>query len=183
MATAATQSSENLARQAIAAWESAIESSVKMQEESARWLREAIGSSNSLTEWYKKGQAITEETVAKAEATFGEALQVLNQQAESGVRLLQKARDARHGDAACDATAQCAQWWETAMVSMQTNSQALLTANSRILSTWSELARKIHDDAADAMSHLAQTTTEHAERMAQSAVANAKSMVKPGAGE
>ena len=181
--TTATQSSENLARQAIAAWESALQSSVKMQEESARWMREALGSTNSLTEWYKKGQAITEETVAKAEATFDEALQVLNQQAESNVRLLHKARDARHGDANSDATAQCAQWWETAMASMQTNSQALLTANSRILNTWSELARKIHDDAADAMAHLTQQTTEQAEKMAQAAVANAKSMVKPAAGE
>jgi vacuolar-type H+-ATPase subunit E/Vma4 len=178
-----TQSSEHVVKQAIAAWESAVESGVRMQEESARWLRETLGSSNALSEYYKKGQTATDETIAKAQETFDEALRAINQQAESSVRLVQKALDTRRSDANSDPTAQCAAWWETATESMRTNSQSLLKANSHIVSIWSELARKINDDTVDTMSQLAQKTAEQAERMTKSAVANAQSMVKQAAGD
>jgi hypothetical protein len=178
-----TQSREHVVRQAIAAWELAVESGVRMQEESAQWVRETLGNSNSLTECYKKGQAATEETIAKAQENFDEALRAINQQTETSVRFMRKALDARRSDANSDPTAQCAEWWETAMESMRTNSQSLLKANSRAVSTWSELARKINDDAAVTVSQLAQKTAEQAERMAKSAAANAKDMVKQAAGD
>ena len=182
--TTTTQSSADLVQQAIAGWESAVESGVRMQEQSAQWLRQTLGKSTSLTEWYEKGQTVRGETLARARENVDEALRAINQQAESSARLMQKALDVGRSDAtSSDALARCAQWWETAKETMQTNSQALLKANSRILSRWSELARKINDDTADTMAHLAQTTAEQAQRMAKSAAANAKSMAKQAAGD
>jgi hypothetical protein len=177
MATA-TQNSDDLFRQAIGAWESAVESGVKMQEESAKWVREMLGNSDSLTEWYNKGQAVAGETIAKTQESIDEAIRVINQQAESSVRLMQKALDARQNDAAADAKKRLAEWWETAMDSMRTNSQAILKANSRILTTWSELARKVNCDVADTVSHLAEKTAEHAETVTKSATEHVKEMVK-----
>ena len=98
MATA-TQNGEDLFRQAIGAWESAVESGVKMQEQSAKWVREMFCNSNSLTEWYNKGQTVAGETIVKAQENIDEAIRVVNQQAESSVRLMQKALDARQSDA------------------------------------------------------------------------------------
>ena len=149
-----------------------------MQEQSAKWLREMLGNSKSLTEWYNKGQAVAGETIAKTQENIDEAIRVMNQQAESSVRLMQKALDARQSDAASDAKKQIAEWWETAMDSIRTNSQAMLKANSHILATWSELARKINSDAADTMSHLAEKAAEQAETMTNSATEHVREMVK-----
>jgi uncharacterized protein YjgD (DUF1641 family) len=177
MATA-TQNSDDLFRQAISAWESAVESGIKIQEESAKWMREMCGNSQSLTNWYSKGQAVAGETIAKAQESIDEAMRVINQQAESSVMLMQKALDSRQADATSDTKKRFAEWWETAMESMRTNSQAMLKANSHIMATWSELARKVNSEATDTMSHLAEKTAEQAEKMTKSAAEHVKGMVR-----
>ena len=59
-----------------------------------------------------------------------------------------------------------------------TNNQAVLRANSRILNTWSEMARKVNGDAADTMANLAKKTSEHAEHIAKTSVERFKEMSK-----
>ena len=179
---ATTSSSNDLFQQAICAWESAVASGVKMQEESARWLREMVSNSSSLSEWYNKGQMAAGQTVVKFQENIDEAIRVINQQAESSVRLIQKAVDARQSETSPDARARLAEWWEAAMEAMRTNSQALLKANSHVFNAWSELARKINTDAADAVSHVAQKTAEQAEKMTQQATEHVTEMVKQASG-
>ena len=72
MATS-TQNSDDLFRQAICAWESAVASGVKMQEESAKALREMFSNSSSLSEWYNKGQAVAGETIVKTQGVAFDA--------------------------------------------------------------------------------------------------------------
>jgi thioredoxin-like negative regulator of GroEL len=173
-----TRSSDDLFQQAICAWESAVTSGVKMQEESAKWTREMLSDTSSVSEWYNKGQAVAGETIGKAQENIDEAIRVINQQAEASVRLIQKAIEARQSEAGPDARARLADWWEAAMEAMRTNSQALLKANSRVLTTWSELARKINGETADAISRVAEKTAQHAEKMTQSATEHVAEMVK-----
>lgn len=179
-----TQNGDDLFRQAICAWESAVKSGVKMQEESAKWMREMCSNSNSLTDWYNKGQEMAGETIAKAQENIDEAIRVFNQQAESSVMLIQKAVDARQNEkSSTDARVRFAEWWEAAMESMRMNSQAILKANSHILATWSEMARKINSEAADSMSHLAQKTAEQADKMTKSAAEHVKEMMQQASKE
>ena len=63
------------------------------------------------------------------------------------------------------------------------NSQAMLKANSHVLTTWSELSRKISGESADTMSHIAQKAAEHAEKMAKSASEHVEQMVKQVSGQ
>ena len=181
MATA-TQNGDDLFRQAICAWESALEAGFTMREELARWLQEVYCNADPLSKWYEKGQAMASETVAKARENIDETVRLINQQAEASVRLFHKATDARQCDVNSDASVRLAEWWELAMESIRLNSQAVLNANSHILATWCELARKVNGDAADSMAQLAQKSAEHAERMATSAAANVKNMVKQATG-
>ena len=95
---------------------------------------------------------------------------------------MQKAIEARQSEATPDARARLADWWETAMEAMRTNSQALLKANSHVLTAWSELARKINSDAADAVSQVAQKTAEQAEKMTKSATEHMAEMAKHASG-
>ena len=55
--------------------------------------------------------------------------------------------------------------------------QAVLTANSRILCTWSETARDVNGDAANAMFELAKKTSANADRLAKDSVERLKEMV------
>ncbi len=91
MATvSATQNGEDVFRQAIGAWESAVDSGVRMQEEYAAWLRQMCCNSESLSEWYHKGQALAGESIVKAQENIDEAVQLMNQQAEASMKLIQK---------------------------------------------------------------------------------------------
>jgi hypothetical protein len=181
-ATQTTQNGDDLFRQAICAWESALESGVKMREESTKWLHDYC-SSDRLAQWQEKGQSLASETIAKAQENIDEAVRLINQQAEASVRLFHKAADARQGDVNTDARARLAEWWEMAMESIRLNSEAVLKANSHILATWCELARKVNGDAAESMVELARHFADQAEKTAQSAVANLKNMVKQAAGD
>ncbi len=144
-----TQNGDDLFQQAICAWESAVDSGVKMQEESAKWLREMFCNSHSITEWYNKGQAAAGEAIVKTQENIDEAIRVINQQAETSVRLMQKAVEARQNDAAADVRKRTAEWWETAMESLRANSQAMLKVNSHMLTTWCDMARKVNSEAAE----------------------------------
>jgi hypothetical protein len=185
MATAtATQTNEDVFQQAIGAWESAVNSGVKMQEEYATWLRQMCCNTDALSEWYNKGQAMAGETIAKAQENIDEAVQLMNQQAETSRRLIQKALESKQNEgAAADARMRVADWWETALDAMRTNSQAILKANSRMLTTWSELTRKVNVEAAETMENLAKKTEEQAEKMAKAASDRVKEMVKHASGE
>jgi hypothetical protein len=52
-----------------------------------------------------------------------------------------------------------------------------------MLSTWSDLARKVNVEAAETMAGLAQKTEEQAEKMARSASEHVREMVKHASGE
>ena len=73
------------------------------------------------------------------------------------------------------------EWWQAAMETMRINNQAVLKANSRILSTWSEMARKVNGDAADTMADLAKKTSEQAEQIAKASVERFKEMASQAA--
>ena len=74
-------------------------------------------------------------------------------------------------------------WWQAALETMRINNQAVLKANSRILSTWSEMARKVNGDAADTMADLAKKTSEQAEQMAKASVDRFKEMANQASGK
>jgi len=104
--------------------------------------------------------------------------------AEASMKLIQKALDVRQNEGATsDARLRFADWWETALDAMRTNSQAILKANSHMLTTWSELARKVNVEAADTMADLARKTEEQAEKMARAATERVKEMVQHATGE
>ena len=181
MATA-TQTGEDLVRQAICAWESAVDSSVKIQEECTQWARQMVCNSNMLTEWCNKGQTVRDELMAKSQESIDDMMRVMNCNAESGVKLMQKMIDARPGEVNPDAQLNLAKWWESAFEAMQANANAVLQANGRILSNWSELSRKVNGAAADTISELAQKTAEQAEKMTNSTAENLKKMAKKASG-
>ncbi len=91
----------------------------------------------------------------------------MNQQAETSLKLVQKALELRDTESVADAPSKFTAWWQAALDTMRINNQAVLKANSRILSTWSDMARKVNGDAANTMAELAKKTSEQAEKIAK----------------
>src|SRR5208337_3786702 len=174
--------SDDLFRQAMRAWETAAEAGVKMQEECAKWVRQMFCESSTLSDWYEKGQKVMSEALVKSQENVDEAISLMNQQAEASLKLVQKALEIRDGESPGDAPKKLTDWWQAALETMRINNQAVLRANSRILSTWSEMARKVNGDAADTMADLAKRTSEQAEQMAKSSVDRLKEMVTQASG-
>ncbi len=174
--------SDDLFRQAMRAWETAAEAGVKMQEECAKWVRQMYCESSTLSDWYEKGQKVMGEAIAKSQENVDEAIQLMNQQAEASLKLVQKALEVRDTESPTDGPKKLTDWWQAALETMRLNNQAVLKANSRILNTWSEMARKVNGDAADTMADLAKKTSEQAEHIAKASVERFKEMSKQAAG-
>jgi hypothetical protein len=159
--------SDDLFRQAMGAWETAAEAGVKMQEECAKWVRQMFCESSTINDWYEKGQKVMSEALAKSQENVDEAIRLMNQQAEASLKLIHKALEVRDTESPSDGPKKLTDWWESALETMRINNQAVLKANSRILSSWSEMARKVNGEAADTMANLAKKTSEQAEQMAK----------------
>jgi hypothetical protein len=168
--------SDELFRQATRAWETAAEAGVKMQEECAKWVREMFCESSTLRDWYEKGQKMMSEAIAKSQENVDEAVQLMNQQAEASLKLIQKALETRDVESPADGPKKFADWWQAGLETMRINNQAVLKANSRILSMWSEMARKVNGEAADTMADLAKKTSEQAEHMTKASLDRFKEM-------
>ena len=162
--------SEDLFSQAIKAWQTSAEAGVKMQVECAHWVRDLFCESSMLTDWYEKGQKTMHEAIARSQQNVDEAIRLMNQQAEASLKLIKSALDARDAEADSEGPKKLSDWWQASLDTMRTNSQEMLKANSRILSFWSELARKVNGDAANTMADLAKRTSDQAERIAKASV-------------
>ncbi len=174
--------SEDLFNQATRAWATAAEAGVKMQEECAKWVRQMYCESSTLSDWYEKGQKVMNEAIAKSQENVDEAIRLMNQQAEASLKLVQKALEVRDAESPSDGPKKLTDWWQAALETMRLNNQAVLKANSRILNTWSEMARKVNGEAADTMANLAKKTSEQAEQIAKASVDRFKDVANQAAG-
>lgn len=146
MSTTTTGANE-LFNQAIETFETAIRTGVKMQEEYARWFTHMLGDVGSPQQWQSKGQTIISESMQMAQKNFDEAIRMMNENARTGLELMQRAFETRQAGSTSDAQARTREIWETALGALRNNTEAVVQANSRMLETWAELAKKLRSGA------------------------------------
>jgi hypothetical protein len=174
--------SDELFRQAMNAWETAAEAGVKMQEECAKWVRQMFCESSTLADWWEKGRKTMGEAIAKSRENVDASIRLMNEQTDISLKLIEKAIELRDGEVAGDGSKKLTDWWQAASDAMRVNNQAVLNANSRILATWSEMARKVNAEAANTMSDLAKSTSEQAAQIAKTSVNRLKDLGETVAG-
>ena len=170
-------------REVIGVWESAVEAGVRMQEEYAEWLRQTFCGSGSLGDWYSSTQSNASEATARIQENVDEAIRLINQNAESSVKLMQKAMDAAQCESGPEARAKFIHWWDSALEAMQANTQATLQANSHMMKTWSDLAKKFNGEAAEKMDELAKKTADMAEKMSKRVRERTAQMARQASGD
>ena len=180
---ASSPKSDDLFRQAMTAWQSAAEAGVKMQEECAKWVRQMFCESSTLTDWYEQGRKVMREAIAKSQENVDAAIRLMNQQAEASLKFVEKALEVRDAESPAEGPKKLTDWWQAALETMRINNQAVLKANSRILDSWAEMARKVNGDAAETMADLAKKTSEQAEKITKASMERFKEMAEPGVGQ
>jgi len=133
-----------LFEQAMEMFEVAMQTGLKIQEESTRRLSEMLARFGPAKEWQKKTQAMFNDAIQTTQTNVEEAMRVLNESAKRNLDVWQKTLDAGQADAASDGPAKVRDVWETAVGAVQANAQAIVQANTRILESWAELAKKFH---------------------------------------
>ncbi|MEN6495425.1 MAG: hypothetical protein ABFD16_14185 [Thermoguttaceae bacterium] len=142
-----TVGANELFGQAIETFEAAMRTGVKMQEEYTRWFTGMLSDVGSPQEWQSKSQAIISDSIQMAQKNFDESVRMMNQNTKTGLELMQRAFEARQAGSTSDAQAKTREIWETALGALRNNTEAVVQANSRMLETWAELAKRLRATA------------------------------------
>ena len=108
-----TTQSKEMFGQATRAFEAAIQSGIKLQEESVKFLTEMFSEMSSPEKWQKTTQAMINGMVDSSRKSMEEAVQVMNENAKTSLELLQQAFHSPPTDAE-EAQARATSLWEAA---------------------------------------------------------------------
>ncbi len=129
--------------QAMGMFDSALKTGAKFQEESARWFTNMLTGLGTPQSGQKKTEEVMAEAMTTAQKNVDEALKMMEQNAHTGMDLLQKAFDARQADTGPDAQAKTKELWETALGALRINAEAVLQANKKVVESWAGLAKRL----------------------------------------
>lgn len=155
------QAASELFGQATRSFESAIQTGLKVQEDSVRFMTDMLNDIGSPQKWQQKTQAVMNEIVNSSQKNMDEAVQVMNENAKTSMDLLQKAFQARPADSN-EAQSRTLELWESTLGILRRNSEAVLRANTRLVETWTEMAKKVNGEQMERMAEMAQRATQAA---------------------
>lgn len=158
MATSSNQASE-LFGQASRSFEAAIQSGLKLQEESVKCLTEMLGDLTSPQKLQKKTQSIISGVMASSQQTIDETISTMNANAKASLDLLQKAMHAKPSNPE-EVQSKTVELWETALSAFRRNTEAMLKANSRVMTAWTEMAKSPNGEHVERMAEAAQKVGE-----------------------
>lgn len=131
-----------LMEQAIETYEAALKSGVKVQEEFAKWCADLLTGMGPPQEWQKKMREATLDALPLAQKNVQEAVQMMNQNAETSMKLLKSAFEAAQSQSAQETQAKTTELWEASLAALRKNTQAVIQANAKAVESWADLARK-----------------------------------------
>jgi anionic cell wall polymer biosynthesis LytR-Cps2A-Psr (LCP) family protein len=152
--------------QATRSFESAIQTGLKLQEDSVRFMTDMLNDIGSPQKWQQKTQAVMNEIISSSQKNMDEAVQVMNENAKTSMDLLQKAFQSRPADTN-EAQSRTLELWESTLGIVRRNSEAALRANTRIVEAWTEMAKKVNGEQMERMAEMAQRATQAASGAAQ----------------
>ncbi len=138
----ATMDASSLFDQAVETYEAALKTGVKIQEETTRWWSQMMTDLGSPQNWQQRAQQVLNDAIPTAQKSFDESVKVMNQNAATCLDLLQKAMETGQSESMADAQNKTRQLWESSLNALRTNTQAMISANGRIMESWAALARQ-----------------------------------------
>jgi hypothetical protein len=142
-------------------FESAVQSGLKIQEESVKVMGEILSDLGSPQKWQKKAQAVLNEMISTSQRNMDEAVAVMNENAKTSIEMLHKAIQTQPTDSS-EAQSRAMEMWETSLGILRKNTEAVVRANSRAVEVWTEMAKKVNGEQMERMAQMAQKATQAA---------------------
>jgi len=141
MTTVSPLNASGLFQQAIQAFQAAVKTGIKFQEESTQQLIGMLGKFASPLDCQAILQTFTSETSQAVQRNIDESIRLMNHNAQAALRIWQQALEsyAANGQASA-APDSNHELLESTLGALRTNAQVILQANGRVLELWGQLA-------------------------------------------
>ena len=141
MISTADSKSSDLFRQAMGAFETALRTGVKLQEDSVRRCVEILRDVGSPLEWEHTVPAKVTKAVTTMQQNVDEAIGFMNENAQQTVKLMETALQMHQ--ATSSSSEEDNYFWNCALNAMKTNAQIMRQANASVMESWGELAKEV----------------------------------------
>lgn len=141
MATKTANIGADVLNQAVDTFDTALKAGVKMQQEMIDWWSELAGQA-SVTEYRDRVQDIAAEAVPIAQKNVEEQLKAFDQSCKNCLDLLKRGLETAQSDSVSDLQARTQELWEASLKTMRNNTEAIVQANTRAMTSFADLARK-----------------------------------------
>ena len=128
-----------LMEQAMKNYEQALQSGLKLQEESTKWWTDLISQTAAPADWQKRWRSTASQTIPVVQKRMEEALRVVEQSSRTSLNLLKQALALTVNDSAANTQTKLQELWEASLEAVRNNAQALTQANARVVESWMQL--------------------------------------------
>lgn len=128
--------------QAMNTAENAIRTSLRMQEESSRWLTTIMDQVTSPQEWQRWVHTMSDRFIPQTQKQMEENLRLVEQNSRTGVELVRKAFEAAQCTSVLESQAKFLNLWGACLNAFQENAQAVTQANTKAIEMWVEFLRR-----------------------------------------
>ena len=133
--------------QALKSYEQAMQTGVKMQEESAKVFSDLVTQATSPQDWQKQMKCVADDFIPQTQKTVDEGLKLIEHSSKSSIELLRKAVAISQSGSAPDAQAKWLGLWEASLSAMRDTAAAVTQANNKAIESWIACARKSAEPA------------------------------------
>lgn len=152
-----------MVEQAMEAFDTALKTGVKMQEEASKFWGGMLGETNSMQELQERMRMMMMDTMPTTQRNIEQYMKMLDKTYHSSMELLKKAFETTQSGSMMEAQAKAQELWEATLAALRNNAQAMVQINARAMETWAQFAHKEKDMAeqgAEAMASAARSTSQ-----------------------
>jgi len=150
MATKTENLMTDLFHQAVETYNDAVKTSVKAQEEIAEWWQDRLGELGSIEDWQDRMQGFAKEVTPLAQQNADECIKLIQQNTQNSLALLRQAFEASRGESVADVQKKTQEIWEASLSAVRQNTEAMVQANAKAMSAWTEMLTRGKNGAAKA---------------------------------
>jgi len=141
MATKTADVGSEAFAQAVDTFDAALKNGAKVQQEVINWWSELAGQSNA-NDFRDRVQHLAAEAMPLAQKSLEEQFKLFDESYKSCLDLLKQGFEATQAESVSDLQAKTLALWETSLKTLRNNTEALVQANRKAMSSFADLAAR-----------------------------------------
>ncbi len=127
-----------LLEQAVKNYEQAVQTSLRVQQESSKWWLDLMAQSGLPHDWQKRLGNLANEVLPLAQKRMEESIRLVEQTGRISLDLLKQSIDSLKAESAGANPSKMQDLWEASLQALRNNAQAIGQTNARILECWAQ---------------------------------------------